>query len=514
MSSKLIILLDSQELISLLQGLPLAINQAGAYIRTTGTSVLAYIKLYNEAWKNLMETQHRFASQGPLDRSVLTTWTLLFSRLEEKSGNAAKLLILWGFLDNRDIWYELFTPALALKVASELPTWYTDCVEDYSNFIECTQLFVLYSFIDIKIGSPSFSVHPVLHQWCCQASGDSMLEMSWLAFVIIASSAPERTVAGYTLIQRRLLPHCDRARFLLRETILKDPSKDKELSLDIACHAVGDLYSNQGKLEDAEAMYVRALAGREKALGPEHISTLDTVNNLGNLYADQGKLREAEHLYLRALAGFEKALGLEDTSTLNIVNNLGVLYGDQGKLEEAEDMYVRALAGTEKTLGPEHTSTLNTLNNLGCLYSDRGKLREAKDMYLRALAGTERVIGPDHTSTLKIVNNLGCLYTDQGKMSEAEEMLVRALAGYEKSYGPEHTSTLATVYNLGNVYTGQGKLKEAEDMFARALAGYEKTLGPEHNKTVGARRNLDILKNTPKSKTQRIISSLFKKNKT
>ena len=72
--------LDSQELISLLQGLPLAINQAGAYIRTTGTSVLAYIKLYNEAWSELMETQHRFASQGTLDRSVLTTWTLLFRR--------------------------------------------------------------------------------------------------------------------------------------------------------------------------------------------------------------------------------------------------------------------------------------------------------------------------------------------------------------------------------------------------------------------------------------------------
>ena len=54
-------LLDSEKLLSLLQGPPLAINQAGAYIRMTGTSVLAYIKLYNEAWRKLMETQHRFA---------------------------------------------------------------------------------------------------------------------------------------------------------------------------------------------------------------------------------------------------------------------------------------------------------------------------------------------------------------------------------------------------------------------------------------------------------------------
>ncbi|CAG8975658.1 hypothetical protein HYALB_00014088, partial [Hymenoscyphus albidus] len=41
-------------------------------------------------------------------------------------------------------------------------------------------------------------------------------------------------------------------------------------------------------------MYQRALQGYEKALGPDHTSTLGTVNNLGNLYSDQGKLVEAE----------------------------------------------------------------------------------------------------------------------------------------------------------------------------------------------------------------------------
>ena len=49
---------------------------------------------------------------------------------------------------------------------------------------------------------------------------------------------------------------------------------------------------------------LRALEGREKSLGLEHISTLDTVNTLGILYADQGKLAEAEKVYQRALNGF------------------------------------------------------------------------------------------------------------------------------------------------------------------------------------------------------------------
>jgi Tfp pilus assembly protein PilF len=48
-------------------------------------------------------------------------------------------------------------------------------------------------------------------------------------------------------------------------------------------------------------MYIRALQGKEEALGPDHISTLDTVHNLGMLYAHQGKLAEAEKMYIRAL---------------------------------------------------------------------------------------------------------------------------------------------------------------------------------------------------------------------
>jgi hypothetical protein len=44
-------------------------------------------------------------------------------------------------------------------------------------------------------------------------------------------------------------------------------------------------------------MYQRALQGYEKAWGPEHTSTLNTVNNLGNLYKNLGRLDEAEKMY-------------------------------------------------------------------------------------------------------------------------------------------------------------------------------------------------------------------------
>jgi tetratricopeptide repeat protein len=52
-----------------------------------------------------------------------------------------------------------------------------------------------------------------------------------------------------------------------------------------------------------EKMYQWALQGKEKTWGPDHISVLDTINNLGILYKYQGKLDEAEKMYQRAVQG-------------------------------------------------------------------------------------------------------------------------------------------------------------------------------------------------------------------
>ncbi|KIJ50221.1 hypothetical protein M422DRAFT_129869, partial [Sphaerobolus stellatus SS14] len=65
---------------------------------------------------------------------------------------------------------------------------------------------------------------------------------------------------------------------------------------------LGQLYSNLGQLEEAQRMYEWPLAGKEKALGPNHTETLITVDNLGQLYSKLGQLEEAERMYERALA--------------------------------------------------------------------------------------------------------------------------------------------------------------------------------------------------------------------
>lgn len=200
-------LVDLSKLVSLLQGLPLAINQAASYMREPGTNAFEYIELYNETWRELMIQQHDSEAQKALPHRILTTWTLSFKYLEEKREEAANFLTLGAFLDSQDIWYGLFLPLLAHEVAHKLPEWFFHCVGRKLGFKKCTRFLIHYSFVNTNLNSSSFSVHSVLHRWCFHNSDKKKADMTWLAVLIVAFSAPQSDTPDYSLLQRRLLPH-------------------------------------------------------------------------------------------------------------------------------------------------------------------------------------------------------------------------------------------------------------------------------------------------------------------
>jgi tetratricopeptide (TPR) repeat protein len=75
------------------------------------------------------------------------------------------------------------------------------------------------------------------------------------------------------------------------------------------------IYFGVAEVGDAEKLYQRALQGKEKAWGPKHTSTLNTVNNLGNLCKNLGRLNEAEKMYQRALDGYAKVVSPDNLMT-------------------------------------------------------------------------------------------------------------------------------------------------------------------------------------------------------
>jgi tetratricopeptide (TPR) repeat protein len=452
------------------------------------TSFADYISLYEASWLDLHKTSPQISSYE--DRQLYTTWQLSLDHISQQNENSAKLLQLWAYFDNQDLWFELLQEG-----RDKGPKWLCLITENELRFNEAVRVLCDHGLVEVDESSEGgvvekrgYAMHSCVHSWTYHVVNQEWdSKLASLALECVGKHVPESGEQNSWVTQRRLLRHAGKSwGFIVDNTLDVDGREDILLVL-------GNMYLVQGKYNEAEQMYQRALQGYENTWGLEHTSTLDTVNNLGILYADLGRLDEAETMFQRALQGYEKAWGLEHTSTLDTVNNLGVLYKDLGRLAEAETMYQRALQGYEKAWGLEYTSTLDTVNNLGNLYKDLGRLDKAETMYQRALQGKEKAWGLEHTSTLNTVNNLGVLYKDLGRLAEAETMYQRALQGKEKAWGLEHTLTLDTVNNLGNLYKNLGRLDKAETMYQRALQGYEKAWGLEHTSTLDTVNNLGNL---------------------
>src|SRR5215472_8560592 len=284
------------------------------------------------------------------------------------------------------------------------------------------------------------------------------------------------------------IPLAQRA-LAIREKVLGPEHPDTATSLN----NLAELYKETGAYAQAEPLLKRALAINEKALGPEHPTTAVWLNNLAALYRATGAYAQAEPLYQRALAIKEKVLGPDHPSTATALNNLAELYEETGAYTQAEPLFQRALAIYEKKLGPEHPLTATALNNLALLYKETGAYAQAEPLYQRALAIKEKVLGPDHPSTATALNNLAELYEETGAYTQAEPLFQRALAIYEKKLGPEHPLTATALNNLALLYKETGAYTQAEPLYQRALAIWEKKLGPEHPDTAQSLNNLALL---------------------
>ncbi|KAK5637702.1 hypothetical protein RRF57_013417 [Xylaria bambusicola] len=327
---------DAVNLAKQLDGFPLALATAGAYLEQTSTTFGSYLRLYKDSWAQLQITSPKLGSYE--DRTLYSTWQLSFDQIQRESEHSAALLRLWAYFDNQDLWLELLQSYHAHGIE-----WIYEITKDELAFSHTVRKLSDFGLIEVNssmdeiIESRGYSVHSCVHSWMTNVLNQEWnVDLARFAVLCIASHIRSEESNKWWLTQRRILQHAEKYSGKLLDTIM-------ERDTSWVCNSFGNLYSNQGKLNEAEEMYQRALQGFEKAFGPNHTSTLNTVNNLGTLYTIQGKLKEAKEMYQRALQGQEKAFGPDHTLTLGTVNNLGNLYTDQGKLKEAEEMYQRAL---------------------------------------------------------------------------------------------------------------------------------------------------------------------------
>lgn len=79
--------------------------------------------------------------------------------------------------------------------------------------------------------------------------------------------------------------------------------------------------SQQGRYNEAEPLFTRALRIRETKLGPDHPDTAISLGKLAGLFKDQGRYNEAEPLLRRAWEVVRNVLGHHHPSSVQVLKN-------------------------------------------------------------------------------------------------------------------------------------------------------------------------------------------------
>jgi tetratricopeptide (TPR) repeat protein len=285
-----------------LDGLPLALNQAGVYLATTGSSLASYWELYQQQRATLLHT----LKDREYPRSVAKTLLLSFERVEQRNPAAADLLRLCAFLAPDVIPEELLT-----KGARELGNVLAPVVEDAHQFNQALADLRAYSLLTRYPQSRTLIVHRLV-QAVLRDSMTTETQQQWMQRVVLAVNAafPGIKFEDWPICER-LLPHA----LICATWIEQVPFVPAAAHL---LNQVGYYLINRGRYMEAELLLKRALAIREQDLDPMHLDTALSLNDLATLYQRQGKYEQAELLYQRALAIREHLLGAEHLDTPTI----------------------------------------------------------------------------------------------------------------------------------------------------------------------------------------------------
>jgi serine/threonine protein kinase len=99
------------------------------------------------------------------------------------------------------------------------------------------------------------------------------------------------------------------------------------------------------------------------------------------------RLDDAEPLLRHTVQVEERALGPDHPTTLFGRKSLAALLHDRGKLQEAEPLLREALLTSRRVSGPTHVDTLVTANDFALLLMDAGQLAESMRSSRRPSAG-------------------------------------------------------------------------------------------------------------------------------
>lgn len=243
---------------------------------------------------------------------------------------------------------------------------------------------------------------------------------------------------------------------------------------------LGPAYRDLGNFVGAEAHYRGIFENRKRVLGPEHVESGVSANNLAQIVFRLGHLKEGEDLFRYAYETLTKAVGADDRNTLSSLGNLGTVLWTRGLYHQAEPVLRQVKQARERLFGLEDEHTIQSIYNLAAALHQLDRNLEAEPLLGRVIAFYEKTRGMESKDLSIPLGMLGNVLIDLGRTDQAGPVMERGLRISELHLGPDHPMTAYALSGLGGYFFRDGRYELAQPCFERILDIRIKSFGPDH----------------------------------
>jgi len=498
--------------------LPLAIEQAGAWLARTGSSVARYLEQLESRLPEMLQQN----LPRDYDKPVVAVWLLAFEELRRQTPAAARLLELCAFLGSEPIPQALFNHLQGLDLPASERDWFRDPM----LVSQLIQEIGRYALATTDPGQETIQVHRLVQAVLqSQMSAERQAEDRRNVQTLLAAANPrDPDRSAHWPACAALWPHVrpsqiiesgdadarqlvlDLVRYAYLQADFVDSLElaeealprwheafgpDDQTTLRLRCWMANALRS-QGHYDAAYEQDKGAHERLELGAGPNHPYTLAAATSLGADLRALGRYAEAHAKDTDTLERHTSTLGPGHRRTLMAANNLAVSKGFLGDYQGAMQLHRDTLNRRRSNFGERDFHTLSSSYNIGRKHRQLGDLRRSRLLLETTLVAYRETLGDLNTGTMRCAKSLAVTLRKLGDLRTAHELTLSTMHHYQHLLGPDHPDTWASALNLASDQSALGDDQAALATAEAAVAGYRRILGEDHPMTWVSVNNLTI----------------------
>lgn len=497
----------ARELAEKLGYLPLALEQAAAYMKSRGKSILQYMELFR------MYKIRLFAkSDKPLsyNDTVATTWQISFENINNTFPASLDILNFLAFLYPTDIPLELIK-----KSVSFLSNEYKKLLLDPLELDEAIRILYKYSLISIT--NDTISIHRLV-QSVIKGNLSEEDRKKWIDISFKTLNKEfvfDREISSEIYQVSKIFPHSQQVLNHLKEyNILSNDIIDFAIRIGLflyekalyseALQCVEEVLKISRDIEDKEKIvdmenfigqmnitlgdYKSGIEYFSKVLDMERIQDKPrnemiamTLSYIGVAYEELNELEKSLEFNKQAYDLSREYFSINTTVTVTTKFHLAKVMSKTGDFKIAKEYYesILNIDQIENILQRQEYATI--LADYSFLLGKFGEYERAIKMVEKALIIDREIYLKDHPNIARDLNNYAYLLCDINQLNKSEEMYKKALVIYRNVFKNKNAIIAITLSNYSSVLGRLGEFDEAKKLLQESLEINHLIYGEKHS---------------------------------